>query len=299
MVVSFFSTFGIPDKRTYFFYTIMGISDKVIIITGASSGIGRAIAMTLGREGAKIVITARRVEKLMETASYLPDALVVPADLSKEDDCRIIITDVLSRFGRIDVLINNAARIIVSESFHVSREDLISAFATNLLGPVTLTQSVIPQMLLQGGGHIINIGSPGFMMGIPYYAPYVCSKAALSAWTRTIQSEWAGSPVRVSEYFPGYIKTDSRPESRLGDVDQDFLMNKKQNLITRLFAKPKSPEDVARQVSALIKRPKTLVYTDFSTRLGAFISNISWFRLAIASQMANTARNKKNLNIPN
>ncbi|MCX6285134.1 MAG: SDR family NAD(P)-dependent oxidoreductase, partial [Bacteroidetes bacterium] len=195
--------------------------------------------------------------------------------------------------------INNAACIIVSPSEDVGRDDLTKAFMTNLLGPVTLTQAVIPHMLGRGGGHIINIGSPGFMMGIPFYAPYVCSKAAFSAWTRTIQSEWEGSSIRVSEYFPGYIRTDSKPESRLGEVEQDFLMNSNQNLITRLFAKPKDPDDVAKQLLALAMNPKTLTYSDFSTKIGAYISNISPFRLSIARQMAKTARNKKNLQMFN
>ena len=69
-------------------------------------------------------------------------------------------------------------------------------------------------MLKQGYGHIINVGSPGFIIGVPLYLPYVCSKAAMCGWTRTIQAEWSGTPVRVSEYFPGYIKTDS-PAARL------------------------------------------------------------------------------------
>ncbi len=277
----------------------MDLKDKVIIITGASGGIGKATALALGRSEAMVVLVARRAELLIETAKTISNALVLPCDLSKEEDCIMMIETVISQCKRIDVLINNAASVIVSPSESVSREDLLKAFRTNLLGPVTATQAVIPHMLRQGGGHIINIGSPGFMMGIPYYAPYVCSKAAFSAWTRTIQSEWEGSCIRVSEYFPGYIKTDSNPESRLGAVDQDFLMNSKQNFITRTFAKPKEPGQVANQIVALVKKPKTLVYTDFSTKIGAFISNISSFRLSIASQMARTAREKINLQMLN
>ncbi|MEI7662057.1 MAG: SDR family oxidoreductase, partial [Bacteroidota bacterium] len=138
---------------------------------------------------------------------------------------------------------------------------------------------------------------PGFMMGIPFYAPYVCSKAALSAWTRTIQAEWAGSGITVSEYFPGYISTDSLPDSRLGSIEQDFLMTTEQNFIARMFTKPKTPEHVARQLVRLVIKPKTLVYSDIGVQIGAFISNISGFRLAIARQMAKTARRKKNLPI--
>jgi short-subunit dehydrogenase len=132
------------------------------------------------------------------------------------------------------------------------------------------------------------------MMGIPFYAPYVCSKAAFSAWTRTLQSEWAGSEVLVSEYFPGYIKTDSKPESRIGDVGQDLLMEEKQNFLTRTFAKPKTPGDVARQLVKLAKKPKILTYSGAGVHIGAFISNFAAFRLSLATQMAKTARKKLN-----
>lgn len=276
-----------------------GIDNKTVIITGASGGIGHATAKAFSNSGARVVLVSRRRGILEELAGQMKDAFVIQADLSEEEDCRKMIDLTLSHYGRIDILINNAASIIVSSSESVGRKDLLRAFSTNLLGPVTATQEVIPHMLKQGGGHIINIGSPGYMMGIPYYSPYVCSKAAFSAWTRTIQSEWKGSNIIVSEYFPGYIKTDSKPESRMGDVDQDLLMNTEQNFITRLFAKPQDPDDVARQLVKLAMKPRILVYSDFSTRIGAFISNISSFRLSIAAQMAATVRKKKNLQIFN
>jgi short-subunit dehydrogenase len=132
------------------------------------------------------------------------------------------------------------------------------------------------------------------MMGIPFYAPYVCSKAAFSAWTRTIQAEWAGSEIVVSEYFPGYIKTDSKPDSRIGNIEQDFLMEKKPGFLLRNFASPKTPKHVAAHLIKLAKRPRTLMYSDFSTHLGAFISNFPGFRLSLARNMAEIARKKLN-----
>ena len=135
------------------------------------------------------------------------------------------------------------------------------------------------------------------MMGVPFYATYVCSKAALSAYTRTIQAEWAGTGIIVSEYFPGYIGGTSVPVSRIGDIEQDLLMSPKQNFITRVFAKPKTPEDVARDLVNLAEQPKILMYSSFAVKIGAFISNISPFRLKIASQMAETARENLRLNV--
>jgi len=129
-------------------------------------------------------------------------------------------------------------------------------------------------------------------MGIPFYSPYVCSKAAFSAWTRTIQAEWEKTNVIISEYFPGYILTDSRPESRIGIVDQDFLISKKQNYISRHFTKPQTPGDVAKQLVQLALKPRPLMCSSFPVRLGTFISNFPAFRLSIAGQMAETARSR-------
>lgn len=275
----------------------MPLTEKVILITGASSGIGAAAALTLDHAGAKLAIAARRKEKLDELATHLHNPLVLALDLSDETQAREMVQQVVAHFGRIDVLINNAASIIVAKSDTVKPADLLSAFRTNLIAPVVATQEAIQFMRRQGRGHILNIGSPGFMMGIPFYAPYVCSKAAFSAWTRTIQAEWAGTEIIVTEYLPGYIKTDSLPDSRLGAIQQDFLMADQQNFMARLFTKPKTPEDVARHLMKLILKPKTLAYSDFSVKIGAFISNIPGFRLSIARQLAKNARKKKNLTI--
>ncbi len=268
------------------------IKGKVVLITGASSGIGAAAALAYDRAGAKVAIAARRREKLEQLAAGMNDPLVLQVDVSIEEEARRMIRETVSHYGRIDVLVNNAALMIVTPAETVSRDDLLAAFHTNLLGAVSATQEAIIQMKRQGGGQIINVGSPGFMMGIPFYSPYVCSKAALCAWTRTIQAELAGSGIIVSEYFPGYILTDSKPVSRIGEVHQDLLMSPKQNWLTRKFTKPKTPEYVAAQLIKLAKKPKVLTYSDPSVRIGAFISNISGFRLSLSTQMAKTAREK-------
>jgi NAD(P)-dependent dehydrogenase (short-subunit alcohol dehydrogenase family) len=284
-------------RVTIYIHMHLNLSDKVILITGASSGIGAAIALALDGAGARVAIAARRKEKLEILSAKMQHPMVVAVDLMDEPATREMVRSVVACFGRIDILINNAASIIVAKSDTVKPDDLLTAIRTNLIAPIAATQEAIGFMRGQGHGHIINIGSPGFMMGIPFYAPYVCSKAAFSAWTRTIQAEWAGTEIVVSEYFPGYIKTDSPPESRLGAVEQDFLMAEHQNFLAGIFTKPKSPEDVARDIVKLIIKPKTLVYSDFSVKLGAFIANFPGFRLNIARQLAKNAREKKNLTV--
>lgn len=270
----------------------MKLKGKVVLITGASSGIGTAAAKAFNREGCHVVLVSRRKEILTTLASEINSSLVLPVDLSDESQAVAMIDKTIDHFGRLDILINNAASIIVVPAEQAGSGDLIKAFKTNLCGPVAATQRAIQSMKSKGGIHIINVGSPGFMMGIPFYAPYVCSKAAFSAWTRTIQAEWRGTNIIVSEYFPGYILTNSKPESRIGDIDQDFLMGEKQNFISRHFTKPQSPEEVANHLVKLAIKPKPLMCSSFSVRLGTFISNFPAFRLSIASQMARTGRSR-------
>lgn len=265
---------------------------KVVLITGASSGIGEAAALAFDAAGAKLALAARREDRLAALALRLRDAITIVADLGDPDQAVRMVDQAVDYYGKIDILVNNAAAIIVVPAEEVTEEDLLMAYRTNLVSPVKATQRAVHHMKKQGGGLVINIGSPGFMMGIPFYTPYVCSKAAFSAWTRTTQAELAESRIMTCEYFPGYIRTESRPESRIGEVDQDFLMEQKQNFLTRKFAGPKTPETVAKQLVRLALRPKPLKYSGFAVHLGAFISNISSFRLSIARQMTSTGRKK-------
>ena len=183
------------------------LTGKVVLITGASGGIGAATAWAFDREGARVALAARRKDILEELAKSLKASLVLSTDMHDMEAAVKMVQDTVDHFGRIDILINNAASIIVTPAETVTAEDMLKAFTTNLIGPMLATQKAASYMCSQGGGQIINVGSPGFMMGIPYYMPYVCSKAAVSAWTRTLQAEWAGSEIIVSEYFPGYIRT--------------------------------------------------------------------------------------------
>ena len=270
----------------------MTLINKVVLISGASGGIGAATAQAFAKAGSRVAITSRRKEKMEAFSSAFPSMLVITADISDRSQAAGIVDRTLEHFGRIDILINNAASIIVTPSASVDPDDLESAFRTNLTGPIIATLRAAEIMKKQGGGHIINVGSPGFMMGIPFYAPYVCSKAAFSAWTRTIQAEWKDSEIRVSEYFPGYIKTDSKPLSRIGDIDQDFLMNPDQHFLARYFSRPKSPEHVARQLVRLAASQKNIAFSGLGVRFGTLIANFSSFRLSIASKMSKTARKK-------
>ena len=275
----------------------MNVEGAVVLITGASSGIGKAVALAFDRAGARVAMAARRRENLEENATRMKNPLIIPTDLSDERQAEEMVDRTVGHFGRIDVLINNAAAIVVSRADEVATDDLIRSFKTNLIGPLRATNRAVGFMRKQGRGHIINIGSPGFMLGIPLYTPYVCSKAALCGWTRTIQAEWAGTGIQVSEYFPGYIKTDSPAESGYGPVSQDTIIDPDQNALTRFFTRPRTPDDVARQLIGLVKRPRLLVYSSAVVALGAWVANLPGRRLRIAMGIAAAGRKRLGLTV--
>lgn len=277
----------------------MNIQGKVVLVTGASTGIGRETALAFNRAGARVAIAARRENLLKQIASGMKDSLVVKTDLAVETQARKMVEKTVSHFGRLDILINNAAASIVSSSHNVKLDDLSRAFATNLLGPVAATQQALTHMLRQGGGHIINIGTPGFMIGVPFYTPYVCSKAAFSAWTRSIQGEWAGTGIIVSEYFPGYTETGAMAESAGGPVSQDLVMNRGGGFLARYFSGARTGEDIARDLVKLARRPKAVMYSTFMEMLGAFVSNIPGIRIPVSKRMGDTARSKLGVTVFN
>jgi len=267
---------------------------RVVVITGASGGIGEAAARAFHANGDVVVLASRNREKLEMISASLPGSFVIATDLSDEESAKRLVSATIEKCGRLDVLVCNAASIIVSPALEVTSEDLLSTFRTNVIGHMVLTQEAIKVMKPRGGGNIINVGSPGFMMGIPFYAPYVTSKAAFSAWTRTLQAELTDEHIYISEYFPGYIRTDSAPVSRIGDIPQDFLMEEKTDFISKYFTRPQSPETVARHLVRISLKPKTLTYSGFTVNLGAWIALFPSFRLKLARGMAENARKKLN-----
>ncbi len=270
----------------------MKLERKVVLITGASTGIGREAAIEFNRAGAHVAIAARRKELLDDLATSLKDPLVLKTDLADEKQARVMVDKTVKHFGRIDILINNAATSIVESSDRIRREDLLRAFTVNLLGPVSASQQAYVYMKKQGGGHIINVGTPGFMIGVPFYTPYACSKGAFSAWTRTIQGEWAEAGIIVSEYFPGYTETGAVAESAYGPIPMDLVMNKGKGFLAKYFSGARNGNDVAKDLVKLAMRPRPLMFSTFMERLAGFVANIPAIRVPVVKRMAVTARKK-------
>ena len=185
----------------------MNLQDQVVIVTGASSGIGRATAIHLSSLGARVVLASRDRTKLAELSRSLPGSLVVPCDVTDFDQIRALVRTTAETFGRIDALVNNAGRAYEATVEHTDPEAFELVFRLNVLAPLVAMQSVVPELRKAGGGSIVNISSGTSFMAIPGYAVYSSSKRALNGFSLTARAELAASKIRVSLVHPRLTAT--------------------------------------------------------------------------------------------
>lgn len=189
----------------------MEIQDKVVIITGASMGIGEATARVFAAAGAKLVLAARSADKLEAIARSLPkeaETLIVPTDMIDQAQVKALINKAYAHFGRIDILINNAGQSILGPIATVNPDQYRQIIELNLLGPLHAIQAVVPKMKEQGGGVIINISSNVSKMAIPMIGAYASTKYALNGLSLTARNELATDNIRVVLFQPGQTATE-------------------------------------------------------------------------------------------
>ncbi len=191
----------------------MDIAGKVVLITGASGGIGLATARLLAQKGAKLALAARSTEKLEQVAAELPDAIALPTDMRNEANIQRMIEQTQRHFGRIDVLINNAGQGLHTPVEKVDLQQYREVFELNVVSVIAAMQDVIPIMRAQGGGVIINISSgtskiPIERMRMTTVGPYASTKYALNAISLTARNELAADNIRVGVVYPGVTATE-------------------------------------------------------------------------------------------
>ena len=189
----------------------MQVQDKVVVITGASMGIGAATAQTFARAGAKLILAARSADKLEEVAGSLPDGaepLIVPTDMTDQAQVQALIDRAYGQFGRIDMLINNAGQAAIGAVADIDPELYRQIIELNLFGPLYAIQAVVPRMKSQGGGVIINISSNVSKMAIPGIGAYASTKYALNGLSLTARNELVDDNIRVVLFHPGATATD-------------------------------------------------------------------------------------------
>ncbi len=186
------------------------LKDSVVLLTGASRGIGPIVAEALARQGALLALAARSESGLQKVATNLHErgvrTLITPVDLRKPSQCEELIHTVYKEYGTLDVLINNAGVETEGSYAELEWSAIRETIELNLIAPMALTRLVLPEMLRKKGGHIVNIASIAAKSGAPYAATYSGTKAGLAEWTRALRLELAGTGVHLSTIFPGYIR---------------------------------------------------------------------------------------------
>ncbi len=186
----------------------MDVKGKVILVTGASEGIGAATARLLAARGAKVAVAARSIDKLNELTGELDDSFAVQVDMTQPESITAMVEAVVQHYGRIDVLVNNAGRALRARVADVTVADFQSIVDLNLYGPLLAMQAVIPQMRTQGGGSIVNVSSNVSKMAIPTIGAYAATKYALNGLTLTARGELAGDGIIVTVMHPGQTATN-------------------------------------------------------------------------------------------
>ena len=219
---------------------------SVAVITGASSGIGAATAIALGRHGYRIVVGARRLDRIERVAGE--DGVAIRLDVTDEDSVRAFVAEVKRRFGRIDVLVNNAGGALGLNPISEARDDdWTGMWKTNVLGLMWMTRACLPLLRKSKHGHIVNIGSVAGFETYKGGAGYTAVKHAVRAISRTLRLELNGEPIRITEIDPGLVETEFSLVRYHGD--------RKAAKAVYAGMKPLTAEDVADCIVFAVTRP--------------------------------------------
>lgn len=187
------------------------LRDSVVLVTGASRGLGAAMALALAQEGATVVAAARSKDSLAEVAAQGGGRIsAVTVDMRDEESVNALVPEVISRHGRIDGLVNNAGIAPAGKFATQDPEIWKDAMAVNVIAPMLLAQAAGRHMIEQGAGRIVNIASTTGVRGKPFLVPYSTSKGAVVRFTEALAAEWAAKNVQVNCIAPGAFVTEAQ-----------------------------------------------------------------------------------------
>jgi short-subunit dehydrogenase len=261
------------------------MKDKVVIITGASSGIGLATANEFARLGAKVVLAARSSEKLQIVVSSLKssgyEALAVTTDVTHEDDCRTLITKTIEKYGHLDILINNAGISMRALFRDVDISVLKRLFDVNFWGAVNCTKYALPY-LIENKGSIVGVSSVAGFVGLPGRTGYSASKYALHGFLETLRIENLKNGLHVLILCAGFTKSDIRKKALTADGSpQGFTPREEEKMML--------PEDVAKAIIRAIHRRRNYVILTLEGKMTAFVKRVAprFLEYAAYIKMAN------------
>ncbi len=246
-------------------------ADRVVLITGASAGIGLATARVFVTQGASVMLAARNPQRLQQAAADLqrdfPDHVAhFPCDVTDRTQVNQLITKTVERFGRLDILINNAGTGLIAPFEMVRPEDAQSLFTTNFFGPFHCIQAALPVFRLQQSGHIVNVSSLAGLRGIPNSSVYAASKAALIALSDALRIELKPCRIHVSIVCPGRIRL----------ADTEFFNTAKKYGPVELYKAPETTANAVAQaiLSAVVSR-RRLVVLPFHSRMTYWLNRFT------------------------
>lgn len=251
---------------------------KVVWITGASSGIGEALAHEFARQGARLVLSARRqdaLEKVCNRCVAPEQHLVLPLDMGDSDALPAAVQDVLAKCGRIDVLINNAGisqrSLVKDTSLAVDRRIM----EVDFFGPVALTKAVLPHMLAAGSGQLVAVSSIVGLVATPYRSAYAAAKHAIVGFYDALRAEVHDAGLQVAVVFPGFVRTNVSVAALEGDGAAHGVVDEK-------IASAMAPEEFAAKAVAALARGEERIIIAGREKLAVWLGRLSPSLLARA-----------------
>jgi NADP-dependent 3-hydroxy acid dehydrogenase YdfG len=240
------------------------LDGDVALVTGASSGIGRATAKTLADAGAAVAVTARRTDRIEALAEEIEDeggeALPITADVTETDDVERMIEQTREELGGLDVLVNNAGVMLLAPVIRADLEDLQQMLDVNLMGLMAATRKALPGMLEQDSGHIVNISSVAGRRANETSGGYAATKFGVNAFSESLRKETADSGVRVTVIEPGAVDTelgqhipDEQVQERMAEMVQDMTVLQPEDIAAAIRYAVTQPPRVS--VNELLVRP--------------------------------------------
>src|SRR6266436_9392436 len=250
------------------------LTDKVVLITGGSRGLGLVLARQICAAGGKVALLARDNDELIRAKSDLTRrggrVYTIQCDLLDSEQIQLAVRQTIDRFGKIDVLINNAGVIEVGPLEHMTREDFERAMGVHFWGPFELTMRVVPEMRIWGGGRIINVSSIGGKIAVPHLAPYCASKFALTGFSDALRAELARDKIYVTTVAPGMMRIGSHVNANFkGKHDAEFAWFATSNGMPLISI---NANRAARKILAACRRGQPSLTLTFAAR-GAILGN--------------------------